>query len=147
VRIEASIRIEAPPDVVWTIATDPTLAPRWNANVTQVSDVSVGPVSVGTRWTQIVRVMGRDQRMQAEVIESDPPQHGVVRLTGPGDPLITTTVHADGAASILSQVMDFTVPPGLTGVGLRLGAPLIKEQLHEALRRQKQAAEEAALST
>ena len=136
-RVDASIEIDAPPDRVWPIATDPYLASRWNSNVVSVSNVSPGPVRVGTRWTQVVRILGIDKTMQAEVVECSPPWRGVVRMDGPGDPIITTTIDRVGLGSVLTQVMDLSIPLGFSGVAMRLGVPLIKEQLQEALRRQK----------
>ena len=143
-RIEASIEIAAPPDQVWPTATDPHLAMRWNDNIASVSSISPGPVAEGTRWQQVVRVMGTEQVMDAEVVECVPPLRGVVRMTGFGQPIVTTTVEPTDGGSLLSQVMEFTIPNGLSGVALKLGAPLIKDQLREALRRQKQHIEEVA---
>jgi len=141
VRLEASIEIDAPPEAVWPIATNPNLAPQWNSNIVRVVYDGNGEVHAGTTWIQVLRVLGREETMRGEVVECDPPHRGVVRFQGPGDPVVTTTIGSEGSGSILHQVMDLTIPAGLTGMALRVGVPMIKEQLHEALRRQKAAAE------
>jgi len=140
-KIEASIAIDAPPESVWPIATDPRLVSRWNSNIVRVEYDGEGAVETGTRWTQVVSILGSEETMEAEVVECHPPFRGVVRMRGRGEPLVTTTVHPEGNGSILTQVIEISIPAGLVGVALRLGEPVIRAQLNEALRRQKEAAE------
>jgi len=100
-------------------------------------------VGVGSRWTQVVRIMGMEQTMDAEIIDFRPPTYGAVRLTGPGSPVVTTSVEAADSGSLLTQSIDIQVPPGIAGLTIQLGLPHITEQLHESIRRQKIAAEKA----
>lgn len=143
-RLEASIEVAAPPETVWRVATDPTLSPRWNPNIVSVVGASSDPVTVGTTWVQVVRILGKSVEMRGEVTECDPPRAGTVRFSGPGDPVVTTTIEPLGDRCLLRQVMDLTIPTGIAGMGMRLGAHRIARQLEEALRRQRGEAEAAA---
>lgn len=145
-RIEASIHVEAPAETVWHIATDPKLAPRWNPNIVSIDYDGDGPIHEGSTWLQVLRVMGKEERMTGTVVECEPPHHGVVSFTGTGSPRVTTTVADQSDGVTLTQTMDLRIPAGLTGAAMRLGAPLIREQLNQALRRQKQAAEQETSS-
>ncbi len=140
-RIERSIEVNAPAERVWHIATDPNLGPRWNPNVKEIRDFTGLPIRMGSQWTQVVRIMGRDTVLRATVVACDPPRSGTVKMTGPGNPSITTSVEPRGAGSLLTQVMDVFPPPGLGGIAMKLAGPTIQSEIEGALRRQKQAAE------
>jgi hypothetical protein len=136
--------VDAPPDRVWEIVTDPMLGGRWNPNVVAVSEFTGMPIEQGTTWKQVVRILGRPTPMRATVTECRPPHAGVVSFVGPGSPRVTTTVVPEGKGSRLSQVMEIKEPGGLGGVAFRLAGHTIHRELCEALRRQKQAVEEGS---
>ncbi|HEV3310077.1 MAG TPA: SRPBCC family protein [Chloroflexota bacterium] len=140
-RVEDSVLVAATPDALWEIATDPTLGPQWNPNVTELRDFTGLPIHVGSTWTQIVKILGRPTQMRATVTTCDPPRQGVVKLIGPGNPTITTTIVPEGAGSRLSQIMEIGESRGLGGLAAMLAGPTVERELHQALIRQKQYAE------
>ncbi len=141
VRVEESILTSASPERLWEVATDPRLAPRWNPNVTDVKDISGVPVSTGTTWTQVVKILGRPQAMHARVVECDPPRKGVVELSGPGNPRITTQIDDAGSQRRLTQIMELRSGGGFGSMALRLAAGTVRRELQTALYHQKAAAE------
>lgn len=140
-RVDASIFVAAPPERVWEIVTDPRLGPRWNPNVSDVGDISGVPISAGSSWTQNVRILGRQHRISAQVVECDAPSTGVLVMSGMGSPRVTTTVTPAEGGSMLAQIMEISVPAGLGGMAFRLAGPTIQSELNEALRRQRETIE------
>lgn len=141
-RIEDSVLINASPERVWQITTDPWLSPRWNSNIVEIRDVSGLPVERGSSWVQVVRILGRRTEMKARVEEADPPHGGTVRFSGPGEPVLTSRVEAEGSGTRLTQRMDVTIPRGLGGMAVRLAIPTIVHEMKHALQAQKIAAED-----
>ena len=141
-RIEDSVLIEASPERVWQIITDPWLSPRWNSNIVEIRDVTGMPVQKGSSWVQVVRILGKRTEMKAEVVECDPPNGGMVKFSGPGEPVLTSKVEPEGSETRLTQIMDVTIPSGIGGMAVRLAVPTIVHELKHALQAQKLAAEE-----
>jgi uncharacterized protein YndB with AHSA1/START domain len=63
-----SRRIDAPPESVWGIVSDPHHLPRWWPDVTRVEDVSAGHFT-----TVIPTKRGKPVRLDYRVIESEAP--------------------------------------------------------------------------
>jgi uncharacterized protein YndB with AHSA1/START domain len=144
-RIEDSVLIDATPERVWQIITNPWLSPRWNSNIVEIRDVSGLPVEKGTSWVQVVRILGRKTEMRAVVEDVDPPHGGTVRFSGPGEPLLTSRVEAEGSGTRLTQIMDVTIPKGIGGMAVRIAIPTIVHELKSALRAQKSVAEDGSV--
>ena len=140
-RIEDSVYIEAPPESVWHVTTDPRLSPQWNANIVAIRDVSGVPVETGSSWVQVVRILGKSTDMRAVVTECHPPNGGTVQFSGPGEPLVTSKIEAEGSGSRLTQIMEITIPGGLGGMAMRIAIPTIERELRHALESQKKAVE------
>jgi uncharacterized protein YndB with AHSA1/START domain len=88
--------IEAPPEDVWEIISDPRNLPRWNQHIKKVKGVSEDGLKPGSRYTTSLRVVGVPFDVQAEVIEIDPPRYSEIRLTGPLDAVVRTWVRPIG---------------------------------------------------
>ena len=69
---EASIEVEAPPEVVWEVASDPRNLPHWDRHT--------------------MRFMGVGARVQVEVLEWEPPWRAVLHLSGLLDATVTTVI-------------------------------------------------------
>lgn len=69
--VRRSRRLEAPPDRVWDLVSDPHHLPRWWPRVTRVEGVQ------DDRFTQVLTTRkGRVVRMDFRLLESDPPGPG-----------------------------------------------------------------------
>jgi uncharacterized protein YndB with AHSA1/START domain len=88
---EASIEVEAPPEVVWEVASDPRNLPHWDRHIeaAHVAREGLGP---GSRYEVTMRFMGVSARVQVEVLEWEPPWRAVLHLSGLLDATVTTVV-------------------------------------------------------
>jgi uncharacterized protein YndB with AHSA1/START domain len=67
-----SRRIDASPESVWAIVSDPHHLPRWWPDVTRVEDVTAG------RFTTVIPTKrGKPMRLDYRVTESEPPDRRV----------------------------------------------------------------------
>jgi len=144
VTVSGSLTVQAPLEHVWEVATDPRLSTRWNPNVVDVRNVRGLPVARGTRWTQVVRVLGANTILEAEVVECEAPMRGVVQMKGRGNPRVTTTLEPESDGVRLTQEMAIDFGGTLGGLAGRVAKPQIEKELNEALRRQKAAAESSS---
>ena len=78
-RAEASIEIDAPPDTVWTITSDPRNLPHWDRHIeaAHVARETLGP---GAAYEVRMRFMAVTARVQVEVEEWEPPWRAVLQL-------------------------------------------------------------------
>ncbi|MGH2724121.1 MAG: SRPBCC family protein [Actinomycetota bacterium] len=136
--------VEAPPEEVWAVVSDPRNLPRWNRYIRSVHGVPQNGLRPGSRyWTQLA-VMGVTFRVDAEVEEIDPPRFARVRLSGPVDAIVRTWVRPAGRdRSRLEHEVDYRLRGGPIGGivarGLRVfGAPTL---LRRGVRAQKRHAE------
>ena len=65
--VEAVIR--CPPEVVAAYASDPSNAPEWYANISEVEWNTAPPLQVSTEVTFVARFLGRTLRYTYEVVE------------------------------------------------------------------------------
>jgi uncharacterized protein YndB with AHSA1/START domain len=88
---EASIEVEAPPEVVWEVASDPRNLPYWDRHIeaAHVARENLGP---GARYEVTMRFMGVGARVQVEVLEWEPPWRAVLHLSGLLDATVTTVI-------------------------------------------------------
>lgn len=75
--------IRRPADVVARYANDPSNAPDWYDNITEVSWVTEPPVEVGSKVEFVARFLGRTMRYTYEVIELTPTSLVMRTVQGP----------------------------------------------------------------
>jgi uncharacterized protein YndB with AHSA1/START domain len=88
---EASIEVEAPPEVVWEVASDPRNLPHWDRHI-EAAHVAREDLRPGSRYEVTMRFMGVSARVQVEVLEWEPPWRAVLHLSGLLDATVTTVV-------------------------------------------------------
>ena len=88
---EASIEIEAPPEAVWEVASDPANLPHWDRHIeaAHVPREGLGP---GSRYEVTMRFMTVRARVQVEVLEWEAPWRAVLQLSGLLEATVTTSV-------------------------------------------------------
>lgn len=137
--------VDAPPQEVWRVISDPRHLPRWNQHIRAVHDVPEDGLRQGTRYWTEMSIAGVRFRIRAEVLMIDPPRYSEIRLTGPLEAVVRTWVRPIGARrSRLEHQVDYRVKGGPVGDliarGVRLlGAPNI---LRRGTRAQKRQVEE-----
>jgi uncharacterized protein YndB with AHSA1/START domain len=69
---EASIVVDRPVGQVFAVFTDTKNQPQWDAGLLEACLTPDGPVSVGTKITEVRKFMGRTSENTGEVIEFEP---------------------------------------------------------------------------
>jgi uncharacterized membrane protein len=108
IRVNAAVDIAKPPQDVFAFLADIGNAPRWQRGVVSSHKVSEGPMRVGTRFTETMRVMGMKFDANCEVTVFEPPQ----RLT----------MVADGR--LVRYEGGFTFDPAPVGTRLAVNAQI-----------------------
>ncbi|MDQ3893626.1 MAG: SRPBCC family protein, partial [Actinomycetota bacterium] len=103
--------------------------PEWQSSVLETRMEAEGPVAVGSRWTEVRRVLGRKMEAGVEVTEYDPDRRFSVRsVAGPVRFLVEHTLEeAEGGTRI------HIVGQGeQSGFMARLGDRLVARQAKQA---------------
>ena len=115
-RIRETIAIDAPPDEVWSVVSDPRNLPRWNKHILGVHDVPDEGLEPGSRYWTEIGGGGMHVRVRAQVEDVRPPRYARIKLTGPIDATVQTWVHPAGRnRSMLEQQVDYHVRGGPIG--------------------------------
>ena len=139
---EFSVEVDAPPEKVWEVVSQPANIPHWERHVVsvRVPDESLGE---GSRYTVVMGFMGVRVTVRGEILAWEPPSHARIRLRGPLDATIDTTVsELPHGRSVLRHEVNYTFRGPLgrvvaTGVnvvggaqlGIRLGTLAQKRQV------------------
>jgi uncharacterized protein YndB with AHSA1/START domain len=139
---EFSVEVDAPPERVWTIVSDPANIPHWERHVVSVHVPDAG-LGEGSRYTVVMAFMG--VKVRGEILEWESPSHARIRLRGPLDATINTTVSKlPRGRSVLRHEVTYRfrgplgglVAAGLTAVGgaqlgIKHGTLAQKRQIEE----------------
>ena len=115
-RIRESVEVDAPPETVWELVSDPRNLPKWDRHITKVVGIPPGGIDVGTEYTTIVTFMAVNAHVDAEVLEFKPPEYAKIQLSGPlirG--VVTTRVTPVDGRSRLEQAVDYELRGGPLG--------------------------------
>lgn len=83
-KIAATIRIDRAPEDVYAYTTTVGTMPEWRGDVSEVEQLTSGPVAVGTRIRAGGKVLGRPIRVVIEVTELEPgAKFGYRPVSGP----------------------------------------------------------------
>jgi carbon monoxide dehydrogenase subunit G len=80
-QISDSIEINRPAEIVFQYVNDVSQAPSWRPNLS-VRDFSGEPFEVGTTWSEVTKLMGRDMVVNLEVTALEAGRHCEIRLEG-----------------------------------------------------------------
>ena len=106
-RVEASVEVEAPPEGVWEVTSDPANLPSWERHIEHV-DLPREGLGRDARYTVVMRFMSVRARVRAEVLEWEPPWLGKIKLSGPLDAVVTTSIASlPFGRSVLRHEVDY----------------------------------------
>lgn len=124
---EFSVEVDTTPRRVWKIVSDPRNIPTWERHVVRVDvDEGNGGYGLGSTYTVEMSFMGVRVTVRGEILEWQPPSRARIRLVGPLDAEILTTVASlPNGRSILRHEVDYSfrgplgrvVAAGLAAVG------------------------------
>ncbi len=113
---EFDVVIEAPPEAVWEVISDPRNLPHWDRHIVRVDGIPAGGLREGTRYTTEMRFMALRTTIDGAVLEWDPPRRAKFRLTGLLDATVTSTVEPlSGDRSLLEHAIDYRFRGGPLG--------------------------------
>jgi uncharacterized protein YndB with AHSA1/START domain len=151
--VSIDMEIEATPEEVWTVVSDPRNLPRWDRHISAVRGVPDDGLARGDHYTTELRMFGVRGTVEAEVLEMDPPKRSRIRLRGLLDATVNTSVSplAGGRRSLLEHNVEYhfrggglaafaTQGLGLTGgpsVVLRRGVMAQKRQIEDMVQRHR----------
>ena len=114
--VEFDIVVDAPPQTVWEVISDPRNLPHWDRHIVRVDGVPPDGLHEGTRYTTEMRFMAFRTNVDGEVLEWDPPRRSRIRLTGLLDATVTSTVESlTGDRSVLEHAIDYRFRGGPLG--------------------------------
>jgi hypothetical protein len=126
VDVTTQIQVERPRAAVAAFATDPANAPRWYANIQDMSWETEPPIVVGSRFRFRARFLGRDLEYTYEVVDHVPDERLVMATTSGPFPMETTYTWTDtpeGTAMTLRNRGDpdgyFRVVSGVLSLAMR----------------------------
>ena len=115
-----TIKIDRPPDEVFSYVTDPTRFAEWQYDVVSVRLEGGRPPGVGSRFSTTRRIGRAERTMTQEITKVDPPTSWAARgVAGPIRPNANIAVDPlnDGTRSCVTIVLDFK--------GHGIGVPLV----------------------
>jgi uncharacterized protein YndB with AHSA1/START domain len=114
--VDVEVVVDAPPERVWEVISDPRNLPHWDRHIVGVNGVPADGLRVGSRYVTEMRVFAVRGKVRAKVLEWDPPHRASIRLTGIVDATVTSTVEPLGPdRSRLEHVVDYRFRGGPLG--------------------------------
>ncbi|MGZ5296844.1 MAG: SRPBCC family protein, partial [Actinomycetota bacterium] len=89
--LEFSVEVDAPPEQVWLVTSNPVNLPHWDKHIESVEVPEEG-LDLGVRYRVVMRFMSLRTTVDAEVLEWEPPWRAVIRLSGLLDATVTTAI-------------------------------------------------------
>jgi uncharacterized protein YndB with AHSA1/START domain len=151
--VSIDMEIEATPEEVWDVVSDPRNLPKWDRHIIAVRGVPSDGLAEGVRYTTDLKMLGVRGTIEAEVLEIEPPKRSRIRLRGLLDATVNTLVsplsggkrallehdvqyhiRGGGLAAFATQGLELTGGPGVV---LRRGAMAQKRQIEELVRRRR----------
>lgn len=115
-RAEFDLVIEAPPESVWEVISDPRNLLHWDRHIVRVDGIPEDGIREGTRYTTEMRFFAFHTRVEGDVLEWDPPRGSKIRLSGLLDATVTSTIEPlAGDRSLLEHTVDYRFRGGPLG--------------------------------
>ena len=89
--VEFSVEVDARPEDVWVVTSDPANLPSWDRHIVEVRAPEHG-LRLGVRYDVVMSFMGVRTTVRAEVLEWEPPWRAVIRLSGLLEATVTTAI-------------------------------------------------------
>ncbi|MEO8501827.1 MAG: SRPBCC family protein [Vicinamibacteria bacterium] len=105
--VEVSVEVEASPERVWAVASNPKNLAQWDRHVIRIR-LPEEEFAPGFRYEVTMGFMGVRTVVKAEMLEWEPPWRSRLRLEGLLEATVTTSVASlPNDRSVLRQQVDF----------------------------------------
>ncbi len=88
---EFSVEVDAPPEAVWDLTSDPRNLPHWERHIVAVHPPSL-PLGPGVEYDVVMGFLGVSATVPCHVLEWEPPWRARVHLGGLLDATVTTSI-------------------------------------------------------
>jgi uncharacterized protein YndB with AHSA1/START domain len=117
--VEFSVEVDAPPERVWKVTSDPANLPNWDRHIESVR-LPEGGLALGVRYEVVMRFMAIRTTVDAEVLEWEPPWHASIRLSGLLEATVSTSIASlPFDRSVLRHEVTYRFRGPLGGIGAR----------------------------
>jgi hypothetical protein len=130
--LSTTVRVDAPPTVVFDLIADPSRGPEWQTLVTDMGEISGRPGGVGSSYIGYYRLAGRRLEGRFVVTAAERPTlHQVAGTTRGGWARWTTIIEPSGTGSELRVSLEYELPGEIIGslFGILTGNRLDQEFL------------------
>jgi uncharacterized protein YndB with AHSA1/START domain len=113
---EFSVEIDASPERVWEVVSDPANIPQWERHVVSVQ-VPDGELGEDSTYSVVMSFMGVRVRVRGEILRWEPPSFATIHLRVPLDATIETSIaRLPHDRSLLRHEVTYTFRGPLGGV-------------------------------
>lgn len=106
--VECSVEVDASPERVWELTSDPRNLPHWDRHIVDVRLPS-GGLRDGSRYEVDMRFLAIRTTVRAQVLEWEAPWRARIRLSGLLEATVTTTIASlPRDRSVLRHEIEFT---------------------------------------
>jgi carbon monoxide dehydrogenase subunit G len=145
--VSIDMEIDATPEEVWSVVSDPRNLPKWERHILSVRGVPEEGLKTGGRYTTELKMFGVRGTIEAEVLDMEPPRHSRIRLRGFLDATVKTSVSplSNGSRALLEHDVEYHFRGGglaafaTEGLGLTGGPSMVLRRGTLAQKRQIEA--------
>jgi uncharacterized protein YndB with AHSA1/START domain len=87
---EFSVEIDASPERVWEVVSNPANIPHWERHVVSVQ--MPDELEEDSTYSVVMSFMGVRVRVRGQILRWEPPSHATIRLRGPLEATIETSI-------------------------------------------------------
>ncbi|MDV8008861.1 MULTISPECIES: SRPBCC family protein [unclassified Rhodococcus (in: high G+C Gram-positive bacteria)] len=131
--VEQSVEIALPPKDVWEYIAVAENWPKWENSMVECTQITEGPMGVGSRWHGVSRILGKRLEWTSEFTEYDPPRSS--KSTSVESPVSfsqTMTCEEVGDGTRVTYRLDSE--SGLGGVFGKMADPIVTKAFSRTVR-------------
>jgi carbon monoxide dehydrogenase subunit G len=114
--VSVAVEIDAPPQRVWEVISNPRNLPHWQRHITRVTGLPKDGLREGAMYTVEMRFLAVRAKVRVRVLEWEPPRRAAAELRGVLAGSVSTTVEPVGRRrSRLEHVVDYRFAGGPLG--------------------------------
>jgi uncharacterized protein YndB with AHSA1/START domain len=131
--LATTIRVAAPPDIVFDLVADPSRGPQWQTMISEMGEISGRPGGVGSSYVGYYRVAGRRLEGRFVVTAAERPTlHQAAGTTRGGWARWTTMIEAVDGGSEVRVDLEFELPGEMIGSLFgKLTGNRLEQELHK----------------
>jgi carbon monoxide dehydrogenase subunit G len=145
--VSMDMEIDASPEEVWSVVSDPRNLPKWDRHILSVTGVPDDGLKPGVRYTTELKMLGVRGTLEAEVLDLEPPRRSRIRLRGFLEATVRTSVSplSNGSRALLEHDIVYHFRGGglaafaTEGLGLTGGPSMVLRRGTLAQKRQIEA--------